>query len=275
VKIFFCTDLHGCKKRYKKITEIQDQFDLIIIGSDILPKDGHYHQEKFIREYLPDFFLKIKKPLIIDFGNDDHLVYYDLFKQTVKTHNDKYYEHVFISHLNEIIIDDLSIIGMHYVPDYPFGLKDWCRLDNNKIDPVQYGAPCTSTKDGYKNINNLLQYYNERPTIKECLNNLPKPIKEKYIYLFHAPPKNIKLDVCNDKREVGSHDITDFIANCNAIVSLHGHIHESPDVTGRFYGQLNPKTISIQPGQSYFSKELTYCSFDLNDILNTIKLETI
>ena len=274
MKIFFCTDLHGYKKKYEKVLEIQDQFDLIIVGSDILPKDGHYHQEKFIREYLPDFFLRVKKNLIIDFGNDDHAAYYGMFKQMIENHNKKYYEHVFVTHYNEVIIDDISFLGMDFVPDYPFGLKDWCRIDNNRIDPVQYG-PCTSTIDGYRNIDDLVKYYNDRPSIKQCLKLLPKPSKEKHIYLFHSPPRNIKLDVCCNRKEVGSQDITDFISNCNALVSLHGHIHESPNMTGRFYGQLNEKTISIQPGQSYYSKDLTYCSFDTDNIVETIKLETI
>ena len=50
-------------------------------------------------------------------------------------------------------------------------------------------------------------------------------------------------------------------------LSLHGHIHESPDVTGRWYAKLG-RTICIQPGQL---NEFTYVTIDLS----TMKFDRI
>jgi 6-pyruvoyl-tetrahydropterin synthase len=52
-------------------------YDLCILGADILPKHKRplfECQEEFINKYLPEFFVNIPIPLIIDFGNDDNTV---------------------------------------------------------------------------------------------------------------------------------------------------------------------------------------------------------
>jgi Icc-related predicted phosphoesterase len=50
-------------------------------------------------------------------------------------------------------------------------------------------------------------------------------------------------------------------------LSLHGHIHESPEVSGRWYAKLG-RTICIQPGQL---DEFTYVTIDLS----TMKFDRI
>ncbi|MFW9896438.1 MAG: phosphoesterase, partial [Candidatus Thorarchaeota archaeon] len=52
-------------------------------------------------------------------------------------------------------------------------------------------------------------------------------------------------------------------------LSLHGHIHESPNVSGKWCSKLG-KTISIQPGQSQQGEDfLIYVLIDLE----TMKIE--
>jgi len=273
MKILFSTDLHGNSFKYQKLIQLSNDYDILIIGADILPKnslDVHQAQYYFVQNFLPIFFSKIKIPIIIDFGNDDHKYFYKDFQKMIKRFN-----HVFISHLNEVIINDISFIGMHYVPDYPFGLKDWCRKDNEDyvVDPIQYGTPCISSNNGYQTIFNLYTYFNERFSIEENLKRLSESSKQKVIYLFHSPPRTLGLDICADGRAVGSRATTKFIEKEQPYACLSGHIHESFDMTDIFYNTIN-KTICVQPGQSQ-DNDLVYCSFNTDNIEETIERKVI
>jgi len=277
MNIMFCTDIHGSSERYKKILNIHKEFDLTIIGGDILPKNIrsdsiHSVQRKFVTNFLPEYFSKFKTDLIIDFANDDHYSNYNDFVNIVSKYN-----HIHRSHLNSTKINNITFTGMNFVPDYPFGLKDWCRKDNDEyiINPKQISIPCTSTKSGYKNIENLEKYYNERMSIENVLDSLlPGHIDNKTICLFHSPPRTLGLDICYDRRAVGSRAVTNWILKNQPKLVLCGHIHESPKVSGIYYNYLE-KTLCIQPGQSYYRDELTYCCFDLSNIEKTLEIRTI
>jgi Icc-related predicted phosphoesterase len=276
MRILYVTDIHGVSYRYNKILELHKNFDLTIIGGDILPKyvaKGNIHkvQRSFITKFLPGYFKEFKTDLIIEFANDDHACNYQSFKHVILKFN-----HIHIHHLTETIVDDTSFIGMNFVPDHPFGLKDWCRRDDNihiMCNQPQLGIPCISIKSGYIDIINLEKYYTERMSIRDVLKDLlPKPTKKKCIYLFHCPPRTLGLDVCLNKTEVGSNSITEFIIQNKPELVLCGHIHESPSVSGKFMGYFDPKSLVIQPGQHYLSDKLTYCTFDSNRVLETLEI---
>lgn len=272
MKIFYTTDLHGRIWKYEAIVEILKNIkvDLAIIGADILPKGQTVSKNKsFISEYLSKFFQQIKTPVIIDFGNDDFYMFYDLFRNCI----DKY-SHIYISHMKEIIIEDYSIIGMHYVPDYPFGIKDWCRSEKDLlIDPIQLGTPIKTINGHIEKINDLEKYFRYLPTIEDCLSIMPRPSCSKVIYNIHAPPRTLGFDICEGgNKMVGSYAITKFIINRKPLLTLHGHIHESPYYSGITINKLVPETVSIQPGQT---RDFTYCIFDLNDIEGTYSIYNI
>lgn len=269
MKIFYTTDLHGSIWKYEAIVKIlkSAKVDLVIIGADILPKGQTVTKTKrFINRYLSEFFQRIKIPTIIDFGNDDFYMFYNLFKECVNK-----YDHVHISHMKEVIIKNVSIIGMHYVPDYPFGIKDWCRSEKDYlIDPYQIGVPVKTMNGHMEDINDLKKYFRNLPMIEDCLSILPKPSCDKVVYNMHAPPRNIGFDICNGGRsKVGSYAITKFIMDRRPLLTLHGHIHESSYYSGLTINKLIPETISIQPGQLH---NFTYCTFNLNNIEKTYSI---
>lgn len=269
MRVFYATDLHGHSKKYDLILKIleKENFDLLIIGADILPKGGTSLDSKlFITERLPNFFEKIPIPIIIDFGNDDFYMFYNLFKQVVGE-----YEHVHISHMKEVVIGDCSIIGMHYVPDYPFGIKDWCRSEDEfPIDPIQYGMPIQTVNGFIESISDLEKYFSDLPTLDEYLSKLPEPSYEKVIYNIHCPPRFIGFDICGGgTMQVGSYAVTDFIMEKKPFLTVHGHIHEAPEYSGITINHLIPETISIQPGQIGARQKLVYCTLDTDDVENT------
>jgi Icc-related predicted phosphoesterase len=62
--------------------------------------------------------------------------------------------------------------------------------------------------------------------------------------------------------EVGSKAVYDFIEKNQPLLALHGHIHESPQMTGKWFAEL-VKTACIQPGQL---DDFTYVAIDLDNM---------
>lgn len=268
MKILYATDLHGQSDKFDAVKKVLGDHDLIILGADILPKGEGTTNKKiidFIENGLDMFFNQVTTPIILDFGNDDWLMYYNLFKGIVDLH-----DHVYISHLNEIKIGEYTFIGMHYVPDYPFGIKDWCRIDGPKIcDSTQFGAPYTSESGEIRMISGLRKWLLKKKSIFEVLDSLAKPT-DKTVYLIHGPPKYSGLDVCFRSGPVGSTDIFKWITKEQPFLVLHGHIHESYEMTNTAITRIGD-SICINPGQKggYGFTNFVWCEFNLNDVEGT------
>jgi len=98
------------------------------------------------------------------------------------------------------------------------------------------------------------------PTIEEELHQLIRPDNmARSIYVIHMPPYHLGLDECNNGSGVGSKAVYDFLLKNQPKLSLHGHIHESPKLSGKWRAELG-QTICIQPGQL---GPFTYVTIDL------------
>ena len=53
--------------------------------------------------------------------------------------------------------------------------------------------------------------------------------------MSHCPPSNLGLDVCYNNNGVGCFTISEYIMMTRPIISLHGHIHESPQKTKQWF----------------------------------------
>ena len=118
-------------------------------------------------------------------------------------------------------------------------------------------------------------YLRKRGTIHEDLNGLPKPIDyRKAIYLMHSPPFGIKLDLIQGGNPAGSRSIKNFIEGNQPLLTLHGHIHESPEISGTYFDRIG-ETISINPGQFGLSgrdsTKLHAVTFEMENVVETLK----
>jgi len=263
MKVLFVTDLHGIMWKYEKIFEIAKelQVKVVINGGDMLPKNMDlFRQNEFIVNYLDDYFEKFndsKIHYLCYLGNDDLSIYDKLFDDICNKYS-------YIHHLaqRKCEIGGYEFIGMNWVVDYPFRLKDRCRMDTKDyVFQPQSGTGLLSTFMGWNEIDNWFNYAKTHLTIEEELNQLvfPKNMK-KSVYVIHMPPSKLGLDKCHDGLEVGSNAVYNFLKKHQPNLSLHGHIHESPDVTKRWYAKLG-NTICIQPGQL---DDLSYVIIDLS-----------
>src|SRR4030043_2432106 len=89
----------------------------------------------------------------------------------------------------------------------------------------------------------------QRETIQEDLNRLPKPFYHKRVtYIMHSPPFGTRLDFIQGGKSAGSRSIKTFIERNQPLLTLHGHIHESPELSGAYMDGIG-ETIFINPGQ--------------------------
>ncbi len=220
---------------------------------------GLYNQKKFISGFLDGYFSRFNSKKIYYLscpGNDDLKIFDPLYDETC----DKY---PFVKNLaqRKIEIQGYEFIGMNWVVDYPFQIKDRCRMDTDHfIFPYQFGKGILSVAGGLKYLDDWFSYAKTLPTIEEELEQLIRPNNiRKCVYIIHMPPFGLGLDVCSDYREVGSRAIYTFLEENQPLLSLHGHIHESPVMSGKWFSKLGDTTC-IQPGQL---DDFTYVLIDL------------
>jgi Icc-related predicted phosphoesterase len=263
MKLLYVTDIHGIEWKHNKIFQIASSLkpDVVINGGDMLPFKGNLlHQDKFITGFLDDYFSRFEAMGIYFLGllgNDDLRIFDELFQKTC----DKYSYIVNIAQTRfQIERSKYEFIGMNYVSDLPFGLKDRARKDTNDFElPRQIGKQYLSTPNGFEKVDDWSSYVESLPTIEDELRNLVKPSDmSNTVYIFHNPPANIDLDVTHAGQKVGSKAEYVFLKENQPKLSLHGHIHESPEASGKWYSQID-KTICIQPGQSHQHENYLNC----------------
>ncbi len=268
MKLLYVTDIHGIEWKFNEIYKVATTLkpDVVINGGDILTFRGNLlHQDRFITGFLDEYFSKFESMKIYYLGllgNDDLGIFDELFQKTC----DKYSYVVNIAQtLFQIEGSEYEFIGMNWVSDLPFGLKDRARKDTKDFElPKQIGRQYLSVPNGFKKIEDWFSYVESLPTIEDELKELVKPFDMNHtIYIFHNPPANIDLDVTYDGRKVGSKAEYAFLKENQPKLSLHGHIHESPEASGKWHSQIG-QTICIQPGQSHqHENHLNYVLVDL------------
>jgi Icc-related predicted phosphoesterase len=270
MRVLFVTDLHGSKWKYERLFKAAKDFraNVVINGGDMLPKECEaFSQGDFITNYLDSHFARFNSAGIYYLcypGNDDLRIFDELFEETCNK-----YPFIVCLAQRKFEIEGYDFVGMNWVVDYPFRLKDRCRMDTDDyIFQEQFGTGLLSTAAGWQEIDDWFDYAKKLPTIEEELDRLVRPRDmENGVYVIHNPPNRLGLDRCYDGREVGSKAIYDFLKKHQPKLSLHGHIHESPELTGKWKAKLG-RTICIQPGQL---EEFTYVTLDLS----TMKFERI
>ena len=277
MKILYTADLHGRYNLYKQLIELAEKeaVNIIIIGGDILPKDCPFEdslkiQRQFIKETLYPMFTKFKEAhpkvrIYTMMGNDDWAINMNLLKEMEKKGL------IGLLHRRVHQLDEhFFIMGYSCVPLTIFSIKDWERLDDKdqKLPKDTY-LPCISTQKGIIIDIDINKWLNSHKTVKQELEEIAKlAIPKRTIYVMHAPPYGTALDVLYDGTHAGSKAIKEFILEYQPLLTLHGHIHESPTMSGK-YMEIIGETICINPGQHI--EKLQAVIFELPDILNKIK----
>lgn len=272
MKILYITDLHGDKNKYRKSLELAMErgISLIVNGGDMLPKLGERHMEQpeFINGFLRDYFSELEKNGIIYLailGNDDLLSVDGMFDTVCGE-----FENIHNIAGKKVLVGGYEFIGMNYILDHPFGCKDRVITETHYVPQRQLSSFAgISNEYGYDRIFNWLEYSRtELPQMCNVLKELPEPENpQKTVYVMHMPPAGLRLgQLLYQDLDIGSVDIYEFLKDKQPLLSLHGHIHESPDTEkGKWINQILDTTC-IQPGQTELhDRRMVYAELDLQE----------
>ena len=254
----FATDLHGKKNRYELLFDYirEKPADILLLGGDLLPPfmprpdSSGPARESFLDDILVRGFSGLKELLgarypevFLIMGNDDPR----FFESSLISSGKGLW--TFINQ-RRCVSHGFQIFGYGFVPPTPFQLKDWERFDVSRY--VDIG--CTPPDSGYRTIPASDHDINWR-TISEDLEKLTSAYDlTDSIFLFHAPPYDTGLDLGDTggrmvdhvpiDEHMGSIAVKRFIEEKQPLVSLHGHIHESSRLSGRWLEKIG-KTVCI------------------------------
>lgn len=285
MKVLFTSDLHGEIHLFQELFSLANSSfsKIILIGGDLLPSfpptnrydDLIPNQKKFISDFLLPFFNKIlettpvEKILLIP-GNWD-LGYSSIFKKPEERIID-------LNQRSFCLKNGYELIGYPYVPPTPFRPKTFEKMDDREAPlPPQKNPSYTLSPDQTDQLIPIDSYLflARQDTIGEDLDRLPKPLyPEKTIYMMHSPPFQTRLDRIQGMKPVGSRAIKSFIKTVQPLLTLHGHIHESPEISGSYMDEIG-RTLSINPGQSVGSiqlrRKLHAITFEMERIKETLQ----
>ena len=263
MKFLYTSDLHGEIRLYQDLLALatSSSAEIVALGGDLLPsfpptkryEDMIPNQKIFIDQFLSSFFKRIlettsTKQIFLIPGNWD-IGYSYLFKDPTEGIGD-------LSQRSYRLKNGYDLIGYPFVPPTPFRPKDYEKMDDPEAPwPPQKNPSYIRSSDQTDELTAVdpYLYLKGRETIREDLNRLPKPLSnKKAIYVMHSPPFGTKLDFIQGEKSAGSRSIKVFIAETQPLLSLHGHIHESPELSGAYFDRIG-ETISINPGQSAWS----------------------
>lgn len=279
--VFFVSDLHGSITRYNSLFKLIEKEvpKLVFLAGDLLPSGMFAFTSKnlasinFIDDILIKGFTDLKMKLDSDYpgvflilGNDDGK---SDEKKFVNGEKLSLWNYV---HGKKVEFEGFNIYGYSFIPPSPFMLKDWERYDVSRfVDPG-----CLAPEEGgltNKEDRKNLQYQ----TIKKDLEILVGEETDfsKSIFLFHSPPYQTSLDraALDGKTfeyvpldvNIGSIAIKRFIEQKQPMLTLHGHVHESTSITGKWWQKIG-NTMAMNAAHN--GSELSLIRFKLDDLEN-------
>jgi Icc-related predicted phosphoesterase len=244
MKILYTSDLHGHKVLYESLVSLAQSLrpDLVLIGGDLLPKQGAYDvilnlQKEFASTELPKILRTLAESstmVAYIFGNDDCMEATRNIPQGKRIYDCT----------NQIVELPCGIIlaGFSLVPSTPFRLKDWERLEFPH-DPIPNTVSEGIISDGMElKVIPIGEWVSSHLSLFEELNSFCFS-KSPVLFLAHAPPYNTNLDIMYNDVHQGSKAIRRFIEKQQPRLSFHGHIHEAYAMSGNFVDSICKTTI--------------------------------
>lgn len=272
LRCVFVSDLHGRDDRYQKLKDlvVEETPDVVLLGGDLLPFERHRPTSDFIRDVLRPACVAIRdrcaKPpprVLLILGNDDPRI---REQELIDDEKDDLWTYL---HGRSVNILGTVFSGYSCVPPTPFALKDWERYDVSRyVDPG-----CVSPEEGQRTVPVAADEVRDR-TIHDDLERMSNGLNmARSVFLFHSPPYGSLLDrAALDGKSVdhaaldvhvGSVAIVRFIIEQQPLLTLHGHIHESPRLTGAWRQKMG-RTHCFSAAHD--GPELAVVRFDLEDL---------
>jgi Icc-related predicted phosphoesterase len=261
--------------------------ELVVLGGDLIPD-----WRRTIRDSIPSHRAWVEQKLLptvqafrksfpeirvfLDLGNDDLAAALPLLEARDGIDFELLHRRV------SPIGPGLALVGYMAVNPTPFRIKDrerpdskgWPGLDVEGVrrtgevtvsgsdEPVTLDPAGGTIEDDLEEISELLQS--------------PRWSSHDFLFVSHCPPRNTALDLTSMHTHVGSLAIRRFIerwaASGRLRASFHGHIHESPMMSGRVL-EIFGRVPSFNVGQE--SRLLHALILDTEDPVHSARLATV
>ena len=278
-RCFFASDLHGRDDRYQKLFAAieEERPQAVFLGGDLLPHHwaSLIASGDFIVDVLEPGFRRLRERLSNDspaffiiLGNDD-----DRTSEGAFLDGDRAGLWTYV-HERWVSLGTHPVLGYAHVPPTPFLLKDWERYDVSRFtDPG-----CVSPEKGQRTVPvdpDTIRFGTIAADLERLAGNRDL---EDAVLLFHSPPYQTALDRAGLDGQlvdhvpldvhVGSIAIQRLIEERQPLLTLHGHIHEAPRLTGAWREQIG-RTHCFTAAHD--GPELALVRFDLDDLANATR----
>jgi uncharacterized protein len=272
LRLAYTSDLHGNLALYQALLSVavETNAEAVIVGGDLLPHEPRASQaiatqRSFIDTQLSPLLSAFRSahPLITCFllaGNDD-------WEAAIAGLEDLAAQRVaYPLHGRVIELAGLTIAGYACVPPTPFSMKDYERPDEGSRRGVSFGRAYVSSREGLRPLSE--SEFLARPTIASELAALVAQCDPaRAILVCHTPPADTPLDQMRGERHVGSPGLRALIEQHQPLLTLHGHIHEAPQLSGQYVCQIG-QTWCVNPGRD--AVRLHAVVLDTDDIAGTL-----
>ena len=289
MKILYSSDTHVHPDHLGRFLKFagEQRPQVLIIGGDIIPDwQGSIEasiepHKRWVREMLLPRLKVFREtfpqtPVLLDLGNDDIAAARPMME--ARDGVDLHLLHRRVVGIGE----NLAVAGYMAVNPTPFRIKDWekpdCRDHHGLSEPGVLKA-------GYVTGSGQAAPFeldSRAGTMEDDLDELsavlesPRWFDCSFIFVCHAPPKDTVLDQTTTGSHVGSLAVRRFIERWGTtgrlIASLHGHIHESPRMSGRIWQQVG-NIPSFNVGQH--SQTFRALLFDIEAVTLSAQLVTV
>jgi len=158
------------------------------------------------------------------------------------------------------------LAGYACVPITPFSIKDYERRDDGPPPAFGFGRAYASWGGAIEPIGPDALV--GRASIADDLAALARRSDPRAtVYVCHTPPADTALDQMPRGRHVGSRSLRAFVEREQPPLTLHGHIHEAPDESGRYAIRLGASWC-VNPGHS--ASRFQAVTLDTDDLAGTI-----
>ncbi len=256
MRICFTSDLHGEAVLYEQLEDVlrAETPDLLILGGDFLP-DGERtdplgtqvaHLHRVFMPRVQRWRTAHPRMVIACIGGNHE--WSCTCEALQALHDDG--QIVLLDHRRPWHYNGLTLLGYSSTPATPHWVKDYERLDLPGDPLPQFGGLLWDGERGCVREADLQQHFGAGPTIADELAQVP-PAGQPWILIAHGPPHDTKLDhLYKVPFPVGSRALRRFIEERQPLCTLHGHVHESPLLTGSYVDWLGA-TLCINPGQNH------------------------
>ena len=248
--VLYTADLHGSRELYAEAFTLARKLRVrsVILGGDLAPHATVVEQRHFFLEFLIPLLREYRgekdsAEIFYIMGNDDWRAN---LPALAGSGIDRFHH---IHCLVRPFQGTTWIAGMGSVTLTPFALKDWERWEEGAEGSVRLDG-FRSREDGSVHPFDFRGREWEEWIGKdlEIIGRELRPERQPLVCAFHGPPHGTALDLIHGEVHVGSREVRKFLEARRPLLSLHGHIHESPAVSGKFADRVGT-TICVNPGQ--------------------------